>query len=178
MHCVVKTGYYNKFFQPIPLYRFIKPQKSDIMANEKKVKNGDKVSVHYTGTLETGEVFDSSENREPLEFEVGSGQVITGFDKAVLDMSPGEEKEILLEPDQAYGARDDKKMQKVPKEILPKDVEPKEGMLLTLKAPTGQVFPATIAKVEEKEVFIDLNHPLAGKKLKFKIKIEDIKGEE
>ncbi|MBW2997267.1 peptidylprolyl isomerase, partial [Candidatus Woesearchaeota archaeon] len=139
------------------------------------VKDGDVACVHYTGKLESGEVFDSSRNRDPLEFVVGSGQLIKGFDKAVIGMKKGEKTDIMLNPDQAYGERDDKRVQEVPKNMLPKEPEPKPGMMLTISTPTGQMFPAKIEKVEKEVVVLDLNHPLAGKKLNFEIEIIDIK---
>ena len=138
------------------------------------IKKGDKIKVEYTGTLEDGTVFDSSEKHgKPLEFEVGAGQIIKGFDEAVTGMKKGEEKEITLEPKDAYGDPNPALVKKVPKEQLPKEPEPKKGMMLALATPDGKQFPAMIKEVDEKEVSIDLNHPLAGKKLKFKIKIID-----
>ena len=138
------------------------------------VKKGDKIKVEYTGTLEDGSVFDSSEGKQPLEFEVGSGQIIKGFDDAVMGMEKGEEKEVKIESKDAYGDPNPQLMQKVPRDKLPKEQEPKPGMVLALGTPDGQKVPARIAEVTEKEVTIDLNHPLAGKKLNFKIKVVDI----
>ncbi|MBW2964299.1 peptidylprolyl isomerase [Candidatus Woesearchaeota archaeon] len=138
-------------------------------------KDGDVACVHYTGSLETGEVFDSSKDRAPLEFVVGSGQLIKGFDTAVIGMKKGDKKKVLLNPDDAYGDRDDKRMQTVPRDMLPKEPEPQTGMMLTIRTPTGQMFPAKIEKVEGKMVTIDFNHPLAGKKLNFEIELVDIK---
>jgi peptidylprolyl isomerase len=138
-------------------------------------KEGDVACVHYTGKLESGEVFDSSKGRDPLEFVVGSGQLIKGFDSTVIGMKKGEKKAVLLDPDQAYGERDDKRVQKVPRNMLPKEPEPKEGMMLTISTPEGQMFPAKIEKVEGDMVTIDFNHPLAGKKLNFEIELVDIK---
>tara|TARA_Y100000034_G_C6859405_1_gene390939 strand:+ start:730 stop:1164 length:435 start_codon:yes stop_codon:yes gene_type:complete len=141
------------------------------------IKKGDKVKVDYTGTLEDGTVFDSSthgDHSHPLEFEVGTGKVIKGFDDAVIGMKKGEEKEFKLKPSEAYGEPNPQAIQKIPRENLPKEQEPKEGMMLIMKAPTGQQIPAKITKVTEKEVTLDLNHPLAGKTLNFKIKILDI----
>lgn len=138
-------------------------------------KKGDKVTVEYTGTLENGEVFDSSEKHgKPLEFEVGSGQVIKGFDDAITGMKEGEEKEISLKPEEAYGDPRPELVKQVPRDQLPKEQEPKEGMVLLLTLPDGKQVPARITKVEEKEVAIDLNHPLAGKTLNFKLKLVKI----
>jgi FKBP-type peptidyl-prolyl cis-trans isomerase 2 len=139
------------------------------------VKKGDRIKVEYTGTLEDGTVFDATEKHgAPLEFEVGSGQLIKGFDDAVMGMELGAEKEIKLKPAEAYGEPKDDMMKKVPRDQLPKDQDPKEGMMLVIGLPNGQQIPAKIAKVDDAEVTIDLNHPLAGKTLKFKIKISEI----
>lgn len=136
------------------------------------VKKGDKIRVDYTGTLEDGSVFDSSEKHgRPLEFEVGAGQLIKGFDEAVIGMKKGEEKEIKLQPAEAYGERNDKLVQEVPRNKLPKDQVPKEGMMLALSTPNGKHLPAMITSVTDEAVKIDLNHPLAGKVLKFMIKV-------
>ncbi len=137
------------------------------------IKKGDKVKVDYTGTLEDGTVFDTSEGKEPLEFEVGSGQLIKGFDDAVIGMEKGDEKEIKLEPADAYGDYNPALTQKVPRESLPKEPEPKPGMSLLMVLPDGKRFPVTISEVTDEEVTLDLNHPLAGKTLTFRIKIVD-----
>lgn len=138
-------------------------------------KKGDKVTVEYTGTLENGEVFDSSEKHgKPLEFELGSGQVIKGFDDALMGMKEGEEKKISLKPEEAYGEPKAELVKQVPRDQLPKEQEPKEGMVLLLSLPDGKQVPAKIAKVGENEVSIDLNHPLAGKTLNFTLKLVKI----
>jgi len=139
------------------------------------VKKGDTIKVEYTGTLEDGTVFDSSERAgKPLEFEVGAGKLIKGFDDAVIDMEKGDEKEITLQPEEAYGHPNPDLVKKVPKDRMPKEQEVKPGMLLAMALPNGQQIPATVTSVDEKEVTIDLNPPLAGKVLKFKIKIVEI----
>ena len=138
------------------------------------IKKGDKVKVDYTGTLEDGKVFDTSEGKQPLEFEVGSGQIIKGFDNALIGMEKGQEKEIKLEPADAYGDPNPQLVKKIPKDKLPEGQDPKPGMALMLKTPDGRQFPARIAEVTDKEVSIDLNHPLAGKTLNFKIKVVDV----
>ena len=140
------------------------------------IEKGNKVKIHYTGTLEDGTVFDSSEGRDPLEFEVGSKQVIPGFDEALVGMEKDEEKEITLPPERAYGQPIYTKASFASTETktsskLPKEPEPKVGMQLLMTAPTGQQIPVTIKKVTDKDVTIDLNPPLAGKTLKFKIKV-------
>lgn len=141
------------------------------------IKKGDKIKVDYTGTLEDGKVFDTTQHKDhahPLEFEVGSGQLIKGFDEAVVGMKVGEEKEINLEPKDAYGDADPARVQKIPRDKLPKEPKPKEGMVLVMKTPDGNQFPVKIAAVEGDEVSLDMNHPLAGKKLTFKIKIVEV----
>ncbi len=140
----------------------------------KCVENGNMVSVHYTGTLEDGEVFDSSEGREPLEFQVGSGAIIRGFDEALIGMKEGEEKEITLPPEMAYGYRDESLVRDVPKVVLGGDFDPQEGMLVGVQMENGSRVPATITQVTDDSVTLDLNPPLAGKTLNFKIKVMNI----
>jgi FKBP-type peptidyl-prolyl cis-trans isomerase 2 len=139
-----------------------------------KVKKGDRVKIEYTGKMADGEVFDSSKGREPLSFEVGSGKVIPGFDKAVEGMELNEEKTVTIKSEDAYGPVRKEAVQEFPRDKLPKDPEPKEGMMLILTAPDGRQIPAKIAKVEKDKVSVDLNHPLAGKDLTFEIKIVGI----
>lgn len=143
---------------------------------DKVVKKGDKVKVEYTGTLDDGTVFDSTEKHggKPLEYEAGSAQLIKGFDNAVIGMKVGEEKEVHLKAEEAYGGPKPELMKKIPREQLPKEPEPKEGMFLGVGLPNGQQVPAKITAVDEKEITIDLNHPLAGKALTFKIKVVGI----
>lgn len=142
---------------------------------QETVKKGDKVKVDYTGTFDDGTVFDASEKHgQPLEFEVGSGQVIKGFDDAVLGMKSGEEKKITLPAGEAYGEVRTELHKKVPRKQLPQDQEPKVGMILAVGLPNGQQFPARIIAVAKDDVTIDLNHPLAGKTLHFKIKVAEI----
>ncbi len=138
------------------------------------VENGNKVQIEYCGTLEDGTVFDDSKNHgKPLEFEVGTKQVIPGFENAVLGMEKDEEKEVSIEPKEAYGEYNDQLIKDIPRTQLPQDQEPKEGMMLMMGMPNGQQMPAKITKVTEERVTLDLNHPLAGKKLNFKIKLVD-----
>ena len=149
---------------------------SKALADDKgAVKKGDKVSLHYTGTLEDGRVFDSSKKRnEPLKFTAGSGQVIPGFDQAVVGMKKGEEKKFTLQPADAYGERKPEMTQTVPRKHLPQDHEPKPGMMLVMGTPDGRQVPATITAVTPENVTLDLNHPLAGKALTFDIQIVEI----
>lgn len=140
------------------------------------IQKGNKVKVDYEGRFESGEVFDSSKHGDhshPLEFEVGSGQVIKGFDDAVIGMEKGEEKEFKIAPKEAYGEPDQRLIQKVPKSMLPPGQQPKEGMMLILQGPNGGQIPARIKEVESDTITLDLNHPLAGKTLIFKIKVID-----
>lgn len=133
------------------------------------MKQGDKVRVHYTGTLEDGKVFDSSEGKGPLEFTIGQGQVITGFENAVKDMEINDEKTIKAKPEEAYGKKNEKLVVSVPREKFPANVE--VGGSLVLKGPEGQKIPAVVKDVKKDLVTVDLNHPLAGKELTFKIKV-------
>ncbi|UCE36740.1 MAG: peptidylprolyl isomerase [Thermoplasmata archaeon] len=137
------------------------------------VKNGDKVKVEYEGTLDDGTVFDSSKKHgEPLEFEVGTGQIIPGFENAVIGMETGEEKEFKLGPSEAYGDRNPQLVQKVPKDQVPPGVVC--GMMLVVALPNGLQMPVRVSEVTEEMVTIDMNHPLAGESLNFKIKVVDI----
>lgn len=136
------------------------------------IKEGDTIKIHYTGKFEDGTVFDTSEKgKEPLEFKVGEGKLIKGFEKAVLGMKKDEEKEFTLKPAEAYGEPNPQLVQKVPRDQIPQDQEPKKGMMMMVGLPNGQQIPATLTEVTEKEVTVDLNHPLAGKTLIFQIKI-------
>ena len=137
------------------------------------VKKGDKVKVDYTGKLEDGTVFDTSEGKQPMEFTAGEGKIIKGFDNAVIGMEKGEEKEVKIEPKDAYGDPNPDMQKKIPRDKLPPEPEPKTGMVLALKTPDGKQFPARITEVNDTEITIDLNHPLAGKVLIFTIKLVD-----
>ena len=140
------------------------------------VDKGCKVKVEYEGRLDSGQVFDSSKHGEhshPLEFVVGSGMVIPGFDSAVLGMKEGEEKEFEIESKDAYGERREDLKKEIPRSSLPQDQEPKAGMGLMVQTPQGQI-PVQITEVRDDVVVIDFNHPLAGKKLVFKIKIASV----
>ncbi|MBT4825009.1 peptidylprolyl isomerase [Candidatus Woesearchaeota archaeon] len=139
--------------------------------SENVAKEGSKVSVEYTGTLDDGEKFDTSEGREPLVFTIDEKQVVKGFNDAVKGMKVGEEKEFKLEPKDAYGDQNPQLIQEVPIDKLPENVEAKVGMVLALKGPDGKQYGARIIELGEKTFKIDLNHPLAGKNLTFKIKV-------
>ncbi|MBI2663461.1 peptidylprolyl isomerase [Candidatus Woesearchaeota archaeon] len=141
------------------------------------VNKGDKIKVEYTGTFDDGEIFDTSshgDHSHPLEFEAGSGQVIKGFDEAVIGMEKGEEKEIRLEPSEGYGDYNDELVKDLPRDQFSKDFELKVGMMIGVNIPNGPQVPAKVVKLTKNEVTLDMNHPLAGKALNFKIKIIDI----
>ncbi|MFW6160559.1 MAG: FKBP-type peptidyl-prolyl cis-trans isomerase [Acidobacteriota bacterium] len=141
------------------------------MEEKQTVKNGDKVKVHYTGRLESGEVFDSSRKKEPLQVTVGSGMVIQGFEEALIDMEPGEKKTATISPKNAYGEYDEKLILKMPRERIPEDITPKEGMDLQLVNKDGQALPVKVKEIEKDNIILDANHPLAGKKLVFDIEV-------
>src|SRR5690606_2294805 len=135
------------------------------------VEKGNKVKVEYVGSLDNGQVFDSSEGRAPLEFVVGEGKVIPGFENGILGMEKGEEKEIKIESKDAYGEKREELMKKIPKDELPPEIKDKvqAGMTLGMKSPEGGQFPVKVSEVSENEITLDLNHPLAGQNLNFKI---------
>jgi len=139
-----------------------------------QAKSGDTVKIHYTGTLDDGSEFDSSAGRDPLEFTVGSGQVIPGFDKAVEGMAVGDQKKVRIEAEDAYGEPSDQMIQEVPKSALPDDLEPKEGMGLQAKGQDGRVINLTVTEVSDETITVDGNHPLAGKPLNFDIELVSI----
>lgn len=136
--------------------------------------NGAKVKIEYTGTFEDGTVFDSSEKQgHPLEFEIGAKQVIKGFEDAIKVMEVGQEKDITLQPNEAYGDVNPEMVKDIPRDKLPKE-ELKPGMMLGLQLTNGQHIPAVITEIGDDTVKVDLNHPLAGKVLNFKIKLIEV----
>ena len=137
----------------------------------KKVENGLFVSVDYTGTLENGEVFDSSKDREPLEVHMGAGNMIPGFESALMGMSLNETKTFTLSPEEAYGPRDDSRTYDFPKSEIPPGVEPEVGQILALTNPDGQRIPARVDRMDDETVYFDLNHPLAGEALTFAVEV-------
>jgi peptidylprolyl isomerase len=139
-----------------------------------QVKSGDTVQVHYEGKLKSGELFDSSEGREPLEFTVGSGQVINGFDKAVVDMEPGEKKTVHIPVADAYGERTSEALISVPRSEFPADLNPEIGQELQMSDDQGHVFPVVVAEVGDDHIVLDANHPLAGEDLTFDITLVKI----
>ena len=134
-------------------------------------KAGDTVRIHYTGKLEDGTRFYSSEGRDPLEFSLGGGQVIPGFDNAVEGMSVGEKKSVTIQPEEAYGPRRDQLIQDVPRDQLPDDMAPAVGMELQARNENGQVMRFAVTAVDDTSITVDGNHPLAGKPLDFDIEL-------
>jgi len=139
-----------------------------------QVKKGDKVNVHYHGKLNDGSTFDSSEGREPLSFTAGQGQVIKGFDDAVIDMAPGDKKTVNIPVEHAYGERNEDMMMEYPISEFPADMKPEAGMELQMGDNAGNVFPVVIIEVGDEMVVLDANHPLAGQDLVFEIELVSI----
>lgn len=139
-------------------------------------RTGDTVEVHYTGSLDDGTVFDSSRDGDPLRFEVGSGQVIDGFDAAVRGMEEGERKEVNLEPDEAYGERRDDLVFDVGRDDLPDDFEPELGDRVAVEIAEGEEVTARVVETSSEAVTLDLNHPLAGRTLVFDLELVAVQG--
>ncbi|MEO0946357.1 MAG: peptidylprolyl isomerase [Pseudomonadota bacterium] len=139
-----------------------------------EAKTGDTVRIHYVGTLSDGEQFDSSEGREPLEFKLGAGQVIPGFDKAVAGMEVGESQTVTIIADDAYGQADPNGRQSFPRDKIPAEIPLEIGTQLQLAGPKGQPIMVRVAEVSDDAVILDANHPLAGKNLTFKIELIEI----
>ncbi len=139
------------------------------------VKANDTIKVHYTGKLNDGRVFDSSVDREPLEFTLGQGQLIPGFEKGVIDMAVNEKKTVNIPSAEAYGERREEMMQEVPKSQLPPEIKPEVGMGLVSQTPEGQEMRLTVAEVKDESIVVDANHPLAGEDLIFEIEVLEIK---
>ncbi len=139
-----------------------------------QAKEGDVVRVHYTGRLTDGTLFDSSEGREPLEFTIGAGQMIKGFDSGVLGMAVGDKKTLEITPHDAYGERDEEAVIEFPLSNIPDDMKLETGMQLTLRNQFGQPIPVVVLEVKEEIVVMDANHSLAGKDLVFDIELVEI----
>lgn len=139
-----------------------------------QAKAGDTLSIHYTGTLADGATFDSSEGRDPLTFELGSGQIISGLDAALDGMSVGEKKTVTIPADQAYGPHHPEAIQNVPREAIPADIPLDLGTELQVQTPDGQTMGVTVTAVTDEEVTLDANHPLAGKDLTFAVELVSI----
>jgi peptidylprolyl isomerase len=136
-----------------------------------KAEHGDTVVVHYTGTLDGGQVFDSSRGRDPLEFQIGAGQVIPGFDRAVNGLTVGESREVRLEPEEAYGQPQDDLIIDVPPDQFPAEMDPAVGQQVQVQVAPGQSQVARITAVDDDAVRLDLNHPLAGQALTFDVEL-------
>ncbi len=139
-----------------------------------EAKAGDTVRLHYKGTLDDGSVFDSSEGREPLEFTVGSGQIIPGLDQAIPGMKVGDEKTVRVEAEHAYGPVNPGARQAVPRANIPDSVPLEKGLQLQAQTENGQTMTVTVVEFSDEEVILDANHPLAGKALTFEIQLTGI----
>lgn len=132
------------------------------------------VKVHYKGTLSNGEVFDTSEGKEPLEFKLGAGQILPGFENGIVGMQAGESKKINIPAAEAYGERKEELVQEVPRTQLPEEIKPEVGLRLMSKSPDGQDIPLVVADVKEETITVDANHPLAGQDLTFEVTLVSI----
>ena len=139
-----------------------------------KAKQGDTVKIHYTGKLEDGTVFDTSVERDPLQFTIGAGEVISGFEEAVVGMSPGESKIAKIPADKAYGPRREEMVLEVDREQFPAELEPKVDQQLQIRQADGRIFIVTVTDISEGSVTLDANHPLAGKDPTFDIQLVEI----
>ena len=139
-----------------------------------EAKKGDTVSVHYTGKLKDGSIFDSSENHEPLQFTIGEGKVIPGFEEVVIGMNPGETRTTEIPTDEAYGPYHQELTFSVDKNILPEGMNPEIGQYLQMHQNDGQVFNVKIMDISEQQITLDANHPLAGKDLIFDVRLMEI----
>jgi FKBP-type peptidyl-prolyl cis-trans isomerase 2 len=139
-----------------------------------QASNGNTVKVHYTGKLADGTVFDSSREREPLEFTLGQGQIIPGFEEAVTGMEEGESKVAEIPSDKAYGPHRDELVVEVGKDQFPEDIDPQVGQRLQTQTENGQTVPVVVTEVQDDSVKLDANHPLAGKDLTFEIEIVEV----
>ncbi|SDS61132.1 FKBP-type peptidyl-prolyl cis-trans isomerase SlpA [Gillisia sp. Hel1_33_143] len=140
-----------------------------------QVKANDTVKVHYTGKLADGQVFDSSEGKEPIEFTLGQGQLIPGFEKGLIDMKVNEKKTVTIPKEEAYGEPREELIQEVQKDQLPEEIKPEVGMGLVSKTPDGREMNLLVAEVKDDTIVVDGNHPLAGKDLVFDLEVVEIK---
>ena len=137
-------------------------------------KPGDTVSIHYTGILDDGSEFDSSAGREPLQFTIGGGRVMPGFEQAVIGMAPGDSKTVTIPSEEAYGPYREEMVQEITRNSLPPELAPQIGMQLRAATATGQPVTLTVVDMSESAITVDANHPLAGKDLTFDIKLLEI----
>jgi FKBP-type peptidyl-prolyl cis-trans isomerase 2 len=139
-----------------------------------QAKAGNTVQIHYTGTLQDGSVFDSSDGRDPLEFQLGSGQIIPGLDSAIDGMAAGEQKTVTIPAAEAYGDYQDEARQTIPRAQIPADIPLDVGTMLQMQTPDGNAVPVQVAKVTDDAVTLDANHPLAGKDLTFAVEVVSV----
>lgn len=139
-----------------------------------QAQNGQTVKVHYTGKLADGRTFDSSREREPIEFTLGEGQIIPGFEAGVVGMEPGETRELTVEPAEAYGDRHDALVQAVPRADIPADIDVSVGSRLQVQQPDGQTTVVTVIESNDQTVTLDGNHPLAGTTLHFEVELLEV----
>lgn len=139
-------------------------------------KTGDTVKVHYTGRLDDDTVFDTSRGKSPLEFTIGEGNLIKGFENGLIGMEIGEKKNLVIPPEEAYGQSDENLTTKVDRKHLPDSVQPAIGMQLQVKQKDGSIFVVWITGMDEDMITLDANHPLAGKTLNFDVELTDIAG--
>lgn len=139
-----------------------------------QAKIGDTVKVHYSGRLDTGVLFDTTNGSDPLQFEIGSNNLIPGFEEAVVGMSPGETRTVHIPPEKGYGRYREDRAIKIDKKDFPKDIIPAEGMTLEVCASNGVMVPVQITEVEENSVTLDANHPLCEQVLTFEITLVEI----
>lgn len=152
-------------------YLPFKPLQAQQKRHQIMIENGTKVKIHYTGTLNDGTEFDSSRERDPLEFEIGAGMVIPGFDAAVKAMEVGEVKKVNIPSAEAYGEARAEMIGEVPKAHMPEGMEVQVGMMLSMQAPDGQQIPVRVTEIGEESVTVDANHPLAGQDLNFELEL-------
>lgn len=141
------------------------------MSDERIVAEGDQIRVNYVGRFEDGSVFDSSEGREPLEFKVGSEQVIAGFDKAVIGLKPGESCKVVVSPDDGYGAHVPEMVAEIERKQIPDNEKLMLGSMLEVGLEDGQSLEVQVVELSDETVVLDGNHPLAGKELHFEIEL-------
>jgi len=139
-----------------------------------EAKSGDTVKVHYTGSFPDGTEFDSSRGQDPLQFTLGQGGMIAGFEEAVVGMSPGDSKTVTVPSEQAYGERNEGMVQEVPRSAIPDEIELTKGLRLQAQGPEGQTLAFTVADFDEETVTVDGNHPLAGQDLVFELELVDV----
>ena len=142
--------------------------------NNKEVKNGSIVKIHYTGKFEDGRVFDQLQGKDTLQFKVGNKEVIAGLDKQIIGMKEGDKKTITVSPEEGYGQRKDQLVKKLPRSNFPQNMELKIGMTIALKLPDGKLLPMRVIEINDNEVTVDLNHPLAGKNMVFEVEIVQV----